>query len=176
MKKAYLVRYDSGSYDTFYVHNVGICFTEEKAKEMVEKVNEAHKIPQSMFEPNPNIGTNPRSYYSIQYEVDTYVDDHPDEFPDPFEGFNKPYHEFTNEDHEKIRKISDENDKKTAQLLLKYVMKTYPEWDEETAKKAIELEDTIETLQQMEYGRASYTEINVFESDDNYGKELELYN
>ena len=54
-------------------------------------------------------------------------------------------------------------------------MKTYPEWDEETAKKAIELEETIETLHQMEYGRASYTEINVFESDDNYGKELELY-
>lgn len=42
-------------------------------------------------------------------------------------------------------------------------MKAYPEWDEETAKKAIELENTIECLQQEEYGRASYSEIEIFE-------------
>lgn len=161
--KAYLVTYDTGSYDTFFIHNVGVCLTEEKAKEMVNKVDKAHKIPESMFEPNPDTGENPRSFWTIQYEVDTYQDEHLDEFPDPVEMIDKPYYNRSKEEQETIDRIINENNKKADELLVKYVMKAYPEWDEETAKKAIELENTIETLQQEEYGKASYEEIEIFE-------------
>lgn len=161
--KAYLVTYDTGSYDTFFIHNVGVCLTEEKAKEKVNEVDKAHKIPESMFEPNPDTGENPRSFWAIQYEADIYQDEHPEEFPDPFGKFDKPYYELSDEDREIINKISNENERKGAELLLKFVMKAYPEWDEETAKKAIALEDEIEYLHQEEYGRASYEEIEIFE-------------
>lgn len=163
MKHAYLVTYDTGSYDTFCVHNVGICFTIEGAKELMKRTDKEHEIPKSMFESNPDTGENPRSFSAIQYAVDEYEQNHPEEFHDIDKIFDKPYYKLSDDEKREYKELIDKNNNHVNDLLVKFVMEQYPEWDEKTAKEAIELEEVIDYLSYEEYGSAKCEEIKIFD-------------
>ena len=138
----YMVCYSEGSYDTFFVHNVGVYLKEEDALKRCREIDDEHFNNKSEIDEE--------TWNDIYYEYCDLVDKDP-EFITKIP-YDKPGGK---KEHERVLKYQEDK-------FIDTIQKYYPEWSREKCKKEKEIMETIEDCSMKEVGEAFIEEIDVY--------------
>ena len=141
-QKIYIVRYSSGSYEDYFVHDVAAFLDKDAA------INTCIEIDDKNFHQTSEISN--EIWESIENEYYSLVN------TDPNFEVKIPYYEpGGKEEHERVIKYQEEK-------FIDIIQKYFPEWSREKCSKEKEIKEFIEDSRYRDYSEAWIDELDLY--------------
>lgn len=141
-QKIYIVRYSSGSYEDYFVHDVAAFLDKDAA------INKCKEVDEQNFHQTSDISN--EIWESIENEYYTLVNIDPN-----FETKIPYYEPGGKEEHERV--IQYQEDK-----FIDIIQKYFPEWSREKCMEEKETKEFIEEARYRDYSEAWVDELNLY--------------